>query len=256
MSMIFFFAGIVGLLLGSFLNAWICRTRTKDLSIFKGRSICVACKKTIRALDNIPVFSFLLLKGLCRWCKKPISKQYPIVEVATALVFLFITWHHLKIGMEAIEIVRDSVIAYFLIFVFVYDYLYQEIWDRATTIPALIYIPFALYFFWASWQSMLLGALIGAGFFALQFFGSKGTWVGGGDVRLGFFMGVVLGMPKILLALLLAYVIGAFWSIILVLLKYKTIKDTTAFGTYLSLATAISLFFGNQIISWYWALFL
>lgn len=246
--------GVFGVLLGSFLNAWIYRTRTSNLSILRGRSVCARCKKTLRAIDNVPILSFFLLKGLCRWCKKPISKQYPIIEAATSLVFLFIAWHHIKTGMGAIEIVRDSAIAYFLIFVFVYDYLYQEIWDRATTIPALIYIPFALYFSWDTWQSLLLGAVIGAGFFYLQFTLSKGRWVGGGDVRLGFFMGVILGTPKIILALLLAYVIGAFWSVFLILTKRKTIKDVTAFGTYLTLGTFISLLFGEAIIEFYMGL--
>ena len=98
---------------------------------------------------------------------------------------------------------------------------------------------------------MLAGVLVGAGFFLLLYLLSKGAWIGGGDVRLGFFMGVILGWPKILAALLFAYIIGAVVSLILVLARKKTLKSETPFGTYLVVGTMIALFGGEALIKWY-----
>jgi prepilin signal peptidase PulO-like enzyme (type II secretory pathway) len=238
---------IIGVLLGSFLNAWIWRTREKK-SIVRGRSICPLCRASIMWFDNIPVISFLILAGKCRACKKPIALRYPIVELFVGIVFAYTYWKH---GMISLELIRDLFIIFFLTFVFVYDLFYKEIWDRASTIPAIILALFTLIYGWMAWQSMLIGALVGAGFFLLQFVISKGKWIGGGDIRLGLFMGVILGWPHILVALMIAYVVGAVISIILMALKKKTLASETPFGTYLAFATVLTMFWGEQIMSWY-----
>ncbi len=239
--------------MGSFLNAWIWRTR-EQLPIYTGRSMCPTCHKTIRAIDNIPIISFLLLKGKCHFCKRPISWQYPLVELLLATLFTLAAFIHLQGEFILAAVIRDCILIFLLVFIFVYDFCYREIWDHVTTIPALFYAPIALFVGWQEWQSMLLGALVGAGFFLLQYALSRGRWVGGGDVRMGLFMGTILGFPNILVALLLAYVLGAVWSMILIGVKKKNMKDSTPFGTYLAVATLITFWWGNSILQWYMGL--
>lgn len=213
--------------------------------------MCPTCRHTIRFLDNVPLLGFFLLKQKCRHCGHHISWQYPLVEFALATLFVLTTFVHLQGEVMLAALVRDMIFVFLLAFVFVYDLLYKEIWDHVTTIPALMYAPLALFLGWQSWQSLLVGAGIGAGFFYLQYALSKGKWVGGGDVRMGFFMGVILGFPGILLALLMSYVIGAAGSVMLLASGKKNMKDATPFGTYLAIGAMITLFWGEYIITWY-----
>ncbi len=242
---------ILGLFLGSFLNAWMWRTRVGK-SVAKGRSMCPQCKKQLSWRDNIPLLSFLFLKGKCRYCKKPISWQYPLVEFLTALLFtLSAIRYPVSEGIFQVGLAYELALVFFLVAVFTYDFLYKEIWDKWTTIPAIGFFVIALTFGWQSWQSMLLGVAIGAGFFLLQYVVSKGKWIGGGDIRLGVLMGVVLGWPLILVALMLAYIGGAMVSVILLALKKKQLASETPFGTYLAVATLVAYFYGGDIIAWY-----
>jgi len=126
----------------------------------------------------------------------------------------------------------------------------MEVSDSITLGSAGILFVLSL-FLNTSWLSMLLGAVIGGGFFLLQFVVSKGKWIGGGDIRIGILMGILLGWKLLLLALWLAYIIGGIFSIILVLTKKKGMKTEVAFGTYLSVATFVTMFFGSQILNWY-----
>ena len=104
---------------------------------------------------------------------------------------------------------------------------------------------------WFNIFNLLLAALIVSGFFMLQFIISKGKWIGGGDIRLGFLMGTMLGWPNSLVALLLAYIVGSVISIFLIVFKFKKWGDQLPFGTFLTLATVISLLYGTQILNWY-----
>ena len=98
---------------------------------------------------------------------------------------------------------------------------------------------------------MLLGILVGAGFFLLQYLISKGKWIGGGDVLLGVLMGVILGWPNILVALMLAYILGATVGVFLLLSKKKNLQDQLAFGTFLSVVTLLVMLWGDKIVGWY-----
>jgi prepilin signal peptidase PulO-like enzyme (type II secretory pathway) len=248
---------ILGLFFGSFLNAWVWRTKV-SLSVARGRSMCTACKKQLVWYDNIPLFSFLFLRGKCRKCEKNISMQYPVVEFVTGGLFLFVAWYYqvsfASMSFVSLEFFRDIGIIFFLIAIFIYDLLYKEIWDRWTIFPAAVLFILAIMFGWHSWHSMLIGIAIGAGFFLLQYIVSRGKWIGGGDIRLGVFMGVILGWPQILLALMLAYISGAFIGIILILMKKKKLASETPFGTYLALATFVTMFWGERIVAWYLSL--
>lgn len=242
---------ISGLLFGSFLNVWVLRTN-EGVSVIRGRSVCPQCKKRLSWYENIPLVSFILQKGKCRGCKKFISLQYPLVELVIGLLFWFVAWFH----SGAVEfIIRDAFILFFLTFIFVYDLKYQEIWDRMTIYPAIILVVATLWFGWLTIQSLLIGMSVGSGFFLAQYVISNGKWIGGGDIRLGLFMGVILGWPNVLLALFFAYVGGALFVLPFLILKKKHLATKVPFGSYLSIATIVAMFWGENIIQWYTAFF-
>ncbi|MFB6181438.1 MAG: A24 family peptidase [Candidatus Magasanikbacteria bacterium] len=240
---------VLGAGFGSFLNVLVYRSK-KEISLLEPSSFCPNCEEKIRWYDNIPILSFLLLGGKCRNCKEEISWQYFLVELWLALVFLFI-WRFHGLDSGVIIILRDWFTVFVLTFIFTYDLRYQQILDRVT-IPAILIIFFVNAFFgWVGATAMILGAAVAGGFFLLQFVVSRGRWIGGGDIRLGVLMGVILGWPEVLLALFLAYVIGAVISIILLIFKDKSFTSKTPFGVYLSIGTFIALFFYDEILNWY-----
>jgi len=241
---IFFF----GLALGSFLNAWVYRSKSK-LSIVTGRSRCTDCHTQLTWYENIPVVSFICLTGKCKSCKEKISIQYPIVEILTAFLFVFAFWFHNE--RFVIELARDWYIIFILLFIFIYDYKYQLVLDKITLPASFIILILSIIFGWNSVYSMIIAVVIGSGFFLFQYIISKGRWVGGGDIRIGLLMGVVLGFPNIIIALFLAYIIGSFVSVIMLLAKKATMKTAVPFGIYLTVATFICMFYGNNIFLWY-----
>lgn len=240
---------LIGAAIGSFLNVLVYRSRN-NISLFSPSSFCPECEYSIEWYNNIPILSFLLLGGRCSNCKEEISWQYFLVELWLALAFLFTALIN-DYQSETVLLVRNWLIVVVLTFIFVYDLRFQRILDRVT-IPAiflifLINIVFGL----LTMESMAVAALVAGGFFLLQYLISRGRWIGSGDIRVGVLMGVILGWPNVLLALFLAYVVGAIISIFLVLVRKKSLASKTSFGVYLSLATFVTLFFGDQIISWY-----
>ena len=242
---IFYYSGIflTGLAFGSFLNAWVFRTH-ENIKISTGRSICIFCHRQLMWYENIPLFSFIFLKGKCRTCRKQISWQYPLVELGLAIVFFLTAWWE---GVEPFvltaPLLRD--------WIFFYDLRYGEILDGPTIPTAILLFFFSLPLGWQTWQSMLIGIGVGAGLFLFQYLISSGKWIGGGDIRLGLLMGVILGWPNILVALLLAYIFGGLISMLLVWGKKTNLQSETPFGTYLTAATFVAMFFGERIINWY-----
>lgn len=185
-------------------------------------------------------------------CKNTISRQYPIVEFCMGATFVIVAFLRSDpVAFITPELVRDWVLVFILAFVFLYDLNYGEILDGATIPTSLILFAFSWSMGWQTWSDMMIGLAIGAGFFGLQFVMSKGKWVGGGDIRLGLLMGVILGWPNILFALMLAYVLGAIVSLILVAIKKKNLKSETPFGTYLAVATFIAMMWGDVVVGWY-----
>jgi len=248
--MIILFLTVLGVLFGSFLNAWIWRTRAGK-SVLKGRSHCPKCNNALTWKENIPVFSYLWLRGRCLNCQKHISLQYPLVELAVGFLFGFSAWFH---DAQFLLVFRDAFTLFFLTFVFVYDVTYQEIWDRMTIYPALVLLAATAFFGWQTGMSLTVGIVVGSGFFFLQYLVSKGKWIGGGDIRLGMFMGVILGWPLILVSLFFAYVGGTLFVLPFLVLKKKKMASRVPFGAYLTLATAVTMFYGWDIVHWYVAL--
>lgn len=241
---------ILGLCVGSFLNVAVFRIREGE-SVVRGRSRCQSCEEPINARDLVPVMSFLILKGRCRKCKSILSWQYPIVELVTGVLFFLAFQIH---GLS-ITFVRDAVFMSYLIIIFVYDLRHMLIIDRFT-IPAMIFA--VIVNLWLgvipAWL-ILVGGLVLAAFFWIQFLISKGTWVGGGDIRMGALMGFMLGLEHGLVALFLAYVMGAIVGVGLLVTGKANRKTPIPFGTFLATATVVVLFMGEQIIGWYLGLF-
>lgn len=236
---------LIGLCVGSFLNVVSFRTHEKR-SFLAGRSACRACGTTTAPYDLIPVLSYVLLGGRCRACTASISPQYPLVEFATGALFLAF---FVQDGLTA-AFVRDIAFATFLVVTFVYDARYMEIPDRFT-IPAAVVAIAANLALGMSVTSLLLGAVLGGGFFLAQYAISRGRWIGGGDIRLGAVMGLMLGWPNALVALVIAYLVGAVYALGLVATGKAKMKTQIPFGTFLSLATVTVMLFGTRIVAWY-----
>jgi leader peptidase (prepilin peptidase) / N-methyltransferase len=264
---------IVGLIIGSFLGAANYRLKTAEDIVFE-RSHCPRCKKMIRWYDNIPLLSFIVLFGKCRDCKKYISWEYPLIELMTGVLFAGVAMKFFGsslLGISGIisgsigsNIIIDMSFLLFavcyLVIIFWHDYDFMLIPD-AVVYPAIfvtffyqiykyVQSPFSI----ASFRSPLTSALVAALGAALFFFAliwiSKGKWIGGGDVKLGFLAGLIVGWPKILFVFFLTYLIGSVVSLGLIALKKKTWKSQIPFGPFMVAAILIVLFFSDQIQFW------
>jgi len=249
-----FIVFILGLMVGSFLNCVIYRLE-KEESFLRGRSYCPNCKHVLSWQDLIPVISFFLLKRKCRYCQKPISWQYPLIEILTGLIFLLIFNFQFPI-FNIFSFLYYLIISSFLIVVFVYDLKHSLIPD-AVIYPAIfvvfLYRLFETYEFGNSQSliSPLISAFSASLFFLAIVLISKGKWMGTGDIWLAFLMGLVLGWPNILVALMLAFFIGAIIGVALIILGRKSMKSEIPFGPFLVLGTFLALFWGEKIVSWY-----
>lgn len=240
----------LGLFIGSFINALVYRLHEKKPIVFD-RSICPLCAHRLRWYDLIPLVSFALLFGRCRYCHKRISWQYPLVELLTGLAFIFpVTRYSLLVTGYSIPI-SYYLFTTILLIIFAYDLRYMLIPD-SISIPAIILV-FLLQATSYKLQvtSYLAAALVASGFFLAQFLISRGRWIGGGDIRLGFLMGLMLGYPVIIAGLIFAYMLGTIITLPLVVLRRRTMKSQVPFGAFLTVATIIGMVFGDEVIGWY-----
>jgi len=241
---------ILGLIVGSFLNALIFRLHSGE-SFVKGRSHCNFCKHELTALDLVPVFSFMFLRGRCRYCQKPISWQYPAVEIITAITFVLLLQNYgLRITDYGFWI--QLIFASILIVIAVFDLKHYLILDKVIWPAFLLSIMVNL--FLGGWHLALWGLLAGLGlaiFFGLQFFLSRGRWIGFGDVKLGLVLGSILNWPLALTMLALAYFIGAIVGIGLIVSGKKQFSSKIAFGTFLAGSAIITMIWGAGITNWY-----
>ena len=242
-QMISLFIFLLGLAVGSFLNAVIFRLE-KGENALKGRSYCPQCKHQLSFDDLIPVLSFVLLKGKCRYCKKPISWQYPLVEISTAAVFLLIFF------TQGLNFYLWS-IASLLIVIFVYDLKYYLIPDIILYLAIGVAFLYRIFKHVGSLENALVSAIFASAFFLAIYLLSKGKWMGFGDVKLAFFMGLFLGFPNILIALYSAFFAGAVVGVVLIVAKKKKMNSQVPFGPFLVGGTFFALLFGQSIAHWY-----
>ncbi len=248
-----FIVALFGLAIGSFLNVAIGRLRSGETG-WRGRSRCPECHAVLRPSELVPLFSFVALRGRCRSCRKPISWQYPMVELSTMLLFLSAFWLRGGdagvLGGGLLLMVRDWIFIAALTVIFVVDLRDMVVFDSVT----LPMVAIAFFFNLAAGAdplNLLLAAAAGAGFFLFQYVVSNGRWIGGGDIRIGGMMGMMLGFPGVVLALFAAYVIGAVAALGLLAAGKAKWTEQMAFGTYLSVGTVLALFFGQRIMAWY-----
>lgn len=246
-----FFIFFIGLIVGSFLNVLIDRLPREE-SPWRGRSHCDHCHKILKPLDLIPIYSFLWLAGKCRYCKKRLSWQYPLVELATGFLFagLFYWYSSFNFQLSTFNyILLVTLFSAFLV-IFVADLKYQVIPDQMTVVTLITSLVYVLVLGLPIWTHFISG-LSAFSFFLCLFLVTQGRGMGFGDVKLAFVIGFLLGFPKIVISLYLAFLTGAAISIILILWQRKHIKDRIAFGPFLIVGAVTSFFFGNIILSWY-----
>lgn len=249
------FVFLFGLIIGSFLNCVIWRTY-KEESFLGGKSYCPHCKHDLNYLDLFPLFSFLFLKGKCRYCSKKISIQYPLVELSTAILFL-ITYLYFGISLD---LMFWLIIASLSVLIFVYDLKYYIIPDRfifSAILISIIYLGLSFFQGNLSLEFVALSFLsaIGASLFLfLIWFFSKGLAMGFGDVKLAFLIGLILGWPLVVMGVFLGFLFGAMIGTIIVIVKGGRMNAEVPFAPFLLSGMFVTIFLGESILNWYLSL--
>lgn len=239
-------AVLIGLCVGSFLNVCILRL-PRDQSLLHPRSTCPNCKQPIAWRDNIPLFSWLYLRGQCRWCRQPISKQYPLIE---ALVGVLFGVSLLAYGMT-LQAVSAALFGTLLLGIGITDARHYIIPDEFTWGGLVIGLLLALGGGVPGFLEALLGAVVG--FVLLWLVGMAGAWVfkeeamGGGDIKMMAMVGSFVGWRGVLLTVFAGAALG---SLIFVPLSLKK-KRLVPFGVFLAVGAVVAFVFGETIIAWY-----
>lgn len=276
---------VLGLCFGSFANALVWRLHEQEklagkkkadkkyvdrLSIRHGRSMCPHCHHELAVKDLVPVLSWLWLKGKCRYCGRPISPQYPLVELATAGLFVAsYLWWPTALQPTATSLWPNVLFGLWIIMLvgfialIVYDLRWYLLPNR------IIYPLTGLALTWAvisllttdrtvvGLSKAVLAVAIGGGLFYVLFQVSKGKWIGGGDVRLGWLLGLVVLTPaRAILMIFLASLLGTAVSLPLLAIKRLQKNSVVPFGPFLILATFIVQLFGISLLTWYKRTFL
>ena len=266
---------VLGVIFGSFINALVWRLHEQsklkkkskklknsskdELSIVKGRSMCPHCRHELAAKDLVPVLSWLGLKGRCRYCQKPISVQYPLVELLTGLSFVaFYVWLPINLGTYGYLL---SVVFYALLVLGMALAVYDAKWFL---LPNSLVYPFnSLSFLLVctlalqadSFRKFAIAVMSGVIFyslFRLIFEVSKGRWLGYGDVRLSLGLGLLAGTPlKVMLLLFVASMVGTIWSLPGILVRQKNINVQVPFGPFLLFGAWAVVTWGERVLNWY-----
>lgn len=265
-----------GLVFGSFINAWVWRLheqidkngnpkkltkkRKAELSISKGRSMCPDCGHALAAKDLVPVFSWLYLRGRCRYCYAPISPQYPIVELVTALLFVvsYLSW--------PIDLVHPWQIVQFATWLFALVGLVAlAVFDiKWMLIPDKIVLPLTVAVLVSTTVQIILGrplqsiveicgaVAITSGLFWILFQVSRGKWIGGGDVKLGLLTGLLIGTAAGgFLYLMVASLLGIIFALPSMISGKASVVSKIAFGPSLIAACVVVVLYGQAAIDWY-----
>lgn len=266
---IFIAFSVFGLIIGSFLNAvsW----RMKEGIGLGGRSMCPACRGKIVWYDNIPLLSFLLLGGKCRSCKMKISCRYPLVEGATGVLFallgstFFSWWNVPSWALTVFYLVSASV----LVLIFLFDLESMEIpnillwigvgWALPMLLVLDAFAPLPQTSIWSLhlYSGVLAGLIAFLPLFLMAAI-SREKWMGMGDGFLAFFLGLVVGWPHMMLALILAFGMGAFVGVLLIAFGKKGMQSQVPLGPFLILGAFLALLLPEwfpvafSALFWYW----
>lgn len=260
---------ILGAAVGSFLCLVVERGNSGGI---RGRSKCTSCLRTLEWFELIPIISWLVLRARCRTCGIKLSVKYLVWELVLGLVFAYIWWNWQAVswgmtpGFFYYGLIRRLVLISLWALVTGTDWKSQEIPVMPVAVGILITLATAGLVshesgvighvsYVISWSTLAWHAgsgIIIAGFFALQFLLSKGTWVGEGDIWLGAFLGLILGWPLSLLALVVAYIVGAIVASILILGNLAKLKSHMALGPFLAVGVLIAWWFGPELCKFLW----
>ncbi len=239
-------AFVFGAMIGSFLNVCIWRIPEGKSIVFPS-SHCPKCGQAIRPWDNIPILSWLVLRGRCRDCGDSISPRYPLVELLTALLSLAIFWLY----GPSLQYLAGFFFAAVLVVITFIDFDHQ-------IIPDVISLPGIPVFFLLGWFVMgvpfwecLLGILVGGGFLYLIAVGyellTKREGMGGGDIKLLAMIGAFLGWKSLFFVVFMSSILGALVGVAVIVLKGRDMKYAVPFGPFLSIAAVLYLFVGREL---------
>ncbi|HOM77910.1 MAG TPA: prepilin peptidase [bacterium] len=259
----YFLIFLFGLFVGSFLNVVADRS-CRGEGFLSGRSYCEFCKTVLKVADLVPVFSFLASFGVCRYCKRKLSIVYPLSEVLTGLMFVLAL--SLSNYATAPSVGTFGKLIFLLlvfsayIAIFLADFKYQLI-PNIVVIPATVFVGVIklLSFFvnsggLADFGVNLLTAFLLAGFFWILHLVTKGKGMGFGDVRLALLIGLFHNFPQNIVAIFGSFVIGAVFSLLLMLFGRAGMKTKIAFGPFMVISSVLTLVFGRDIVAWYTSL--
>lgn len=241
---------LFGLVVGSFINVLIHRLPRGESVVFPG-SHCPACGAPIRAYDNVPVLSWLLLRGRCRACRAPIAIRYPAIELANAVLWLAV---YLRAPGWA-DFATGAFLCSACLALLVIDAEFRILPDRITLTGIAIGIALSFFSHVRTPLSAIGGAALGAGgLFLLAFLWEKLRGVeamGMGDVKMLGMVGALLGVPGVVLTVLLASVAGSLVGLLLVLARRGSLQTALPFGVFLALGAIAAFFWGPAIVEFY-----
>jgi leader peptidase (prepilin peptidase)/N-methyltransferase len=250
------FVAAAGLIFGSFFNVVIHRL-PRGLNLSRPPSACPGCGAPIKPYDNIPILSYLILRGRCRKCGQWISPIYPAVEALTAAGFVLV---YLTAGRRlSLAFFAGCVFTSALIVLGFIDARHQILPD-AITMPGLVLaLAYSFFRYDLNFRGALFGAVVGAGFLFLVYGAyrliRKKEGLGMGDVTMMLMVGAYLGAARTLLVLILASFSGALFGIYLIARKGKNVQFALPFGTFIAPAAFVAMLWGERIVQAYMSLF-
>ncbi len=241
---------VFGTCIGSFLNVCIYRLPLSKSIVFPP-SRCTQCERRLQTYDNIPILSYLILRGRCRYCATPVSVRYPVVEILTGLMALAAYY---KAGLTPAGIILFVFLAALLVIIFI-DIDHQIIPDVITLPGIILFFLAAVITHQLTWLESLGGIVAGGGslygvalFYKLL---TKTDGMGGGDIKLLAMIGAWCGWQGVLITILLSSLTGTLVGMILMVVQQKNLKLAIPFGPFIALGTITYIFFGTEIIYWY-----
>ena len=230
------FLFIFGCVIGSFIAAFTYR-EPKEISIAKGRSFCDSCGKQINWFDNIPILSFLVLRGRCRWCSKSISIRYPLIEFIIGVTFVLL-------GFNPISLLMFCILAC----VFIIDLENHLIPDQIVFIGMILELFFLILMGGDTFYSSIFAGFLASLFLLVINVATRGKGMGLGDVKFAILGGMIVGLRILAIWMIIAFLTGAIVGIILISIKRAKLRSAVAFGPFLVLSIPASLVLGEELL--------
>jgi len=255
---------ILGAAFGSFLNVVVYRS-LKNESWTKGRSKCDSCHKQLKWYDNIPLLSYVFLRGKCRFCHKKIGLTHPVVEFLIASLFVWWYWGgtlFFNLTQHPFSVFQPLFwlsVGLILMAILVADYLYLIIPDKFVAILLFLTVVYRLALTVSGIMQLddlvmaIAGTVLATGFIGSLWWITGGKGMGMGDVKLMVPLALLLGWPKVIVGIFASFIVGALVGVVLLASKKKKMGQVIPFGPFMIIGTFISLIWGEQLLRWYMA---